>query len=81
MRQIKFTCRDTQNSINWLALCAEWRTSLSKGEAAKPNSFADYQREKELYKIFVIIIIIAYNHGQGKIKNPLTLILMHSMAK
>lgn len=80
MRQIKFTCRDTHNSINWLALCAEWLMSLSKGEAAKPNSFTDYQREKELYKIFVIIII-AYNHGQGKIKYPLTFILMHSMAK
>lgn len=49
-RKAKFACRDTQNSINWLRLYAQWPRSLSKGEAAKPDSFTDYHWENKIYK-------------------------------
>lgn len=68
----------TQNSINWLRLYALAKEFVngrsSKARTASQITIGKIRYTKKIDNIFVIIII-AFNHRQGKIKYPLTLIL------
>lgn len=65
-----------------IIICTVAKEFVKGGKQQSLDSFTDYHRENRITKkyLFVIIIIIimikALNHGQGKIKYPLTLILI-----